>query len=99
MLKIKLSRTGKKNQANYRIVVAEAKSKRDGKFIENLGYYITDTTPSQLKLNLDRLAFWISQGAQPTDTVRALSQKTTSNELISLPPRQNPKPKKTKKTS
>ncbi|MFC1627379.1 30S ribosomal protein S16 [Patescibacteria group bacterium] len=72
MLKIKLSRTGKRGFATYKFIVAEARSKRDGKFIENLGTYNPNQKPANIKLKKKRLDYWLSQGAQPTDTVRRL---------------------------
>jgi len=75
MLKIKLSRTGKKGFATYKIIVNEAKSKRDGRYLELLGFYDPNTNPKTIKLNKKRLQFWLSQGAQPTDTVRRLIKK------------------------
>lgn len=75
MLKIKLSRTGKRGFATYKIIVNEAKSKRDGRYVELLGFYDPNTNPKTIKLNKKRLQFWLSQGAQPTDTVRRLIKK------------------------
>ncbi len=75
MLKIKLSRSGKKGFATYKIIVNEAKSKRDGRYVELLGFYNPNTNPKTIKLNKKRLQFWLSQGAQPTDTVRRLIKK------------------------
>jgi small subunit ribosomal protein S16 len=72
MLKIKLSRTGKKGFATYRIIVAEARSKRDGRYLELLGHYNPNTQPLTFKINKKRLDYWLSQGAQPTDTIRRL---------------------------
>ena len=75
MLKIKLSRTGKRHQPHYRIIVAEARSKRDGKYLANLGHYIPTPKPATLKLDTKAYDSWISKGAQPTDTVRQLRTK------------------------
>ncbi len=72
MLKIKLSRTGKKGYASYRIVVNEARTKRDGKYLELLGHYDPNTKPKTIKLDKKRLNHWLSKGAQPTQTVRRL---------------------------
>lgn len=72
MLKIKLTRTGKKGYASYRIVVNEARSKRDGQYLEALGLYDPNTTPKTIKINKKRLDHWLSKGAQPTLTVRRL---------------------------
>lgn len=73
MLKIKLSRTGKTHEPHYRIVVVEAKSKRDGKYVENLGHY----SPLNKELVLDMVRFndWKTKGAQPTETVATLAKR------------------------
>lgn len=73
MLKIKLSRTGKTHEPHYRIVVVEAKSKRDGKYVENLGHY----SPLNKQLVLDTVRFedWKKKGAQPTTTVASLAKR------------------------
>lgn len=78
MLKIKLVRTGKRNQAHYRIVINEAKDRRDGAYLEMIGHYIPALKPKVLELNLDRYNFWISQGAQPTETVAFLAKVAKS---------------------
>lgn len=75
MLKIKLSRIGKRNQPFYRIIVAEAKSKRDGKNIEILGTYNPIVKPKKIDLNLEKYQDWIKKGAQPTQTVKSLYNK------------------------
>ncbi|MBU0619072.1 30S ribosomal protein S16 [Patescibacteria group bacterium] len=78
MLKIKLTRTGKRNQPSYRFVVVEARSKRDGKYLESLGFYNPLTEPATIKINQKRLKHWLSCGAQPTETVRKLILKEAS---------------------
>jgi len=75
MLKIKLSRTGKKNQPSYRIVVAEARSKRDGRYVDCLGFYNPLTQPKTVHLDRKKYDDWLAKGAQPTATVRRLAQK------------------------
>jgi small subunit ribosomal protein S16 len=75
MLKIKLSRVGKKGFAEYRIVVAEARSKRDGRPVESLGHYQPRTNPPTVKLNQKKLQYWLERGAQPTKVVRNLIKK------------------------
>lgn len=75
MVKIRLARTGAKNQAKYRIVATDEKFKRDGRFIEILGYYDSTTNPSLVNFNKERVNFWISKGAQPTETVKRLVTK------------------------
>ena len=75
MLKIKLARTGKKNQPSYRFVVQEAREKRDGRAIEILGFYLPLASPAAVQIKRDRYQFWLTKGAQPTPTVRQLYQK------------------------
>ncbi len=75
MLKIKLTRVGKKGYASYKIIVNEARSKRDGKYLEQLGIYNPNTDPKTIKINQKRLNYWLSKGAQPTLTVRRLIKK------------------------
>ncbi len=75
MLKIKLSRTGKKHQPSYRIVVAERRSKRDGKFVALLGHFNPLTSPSTIVLDTKSYDEWLAKGAQPTNTVRAIRAK------------------------
>ena len=75
MLKIKLTRVGRKNQPAYRIVVNERRDKRDGKYVEQLGFY----NPVTKELTLDQEAYktWITKGAQPTPTVASLFDRLT----------------------
>ncbi len=72
MLKLKLSRTGKKGFASYKLIVAEAKSKRDGRYLEELGTYNPNLNPAGLSVNRPRVDYWLTQGAQPTNTIRRL---------------------------
>jgi len=72
MLAIKLMRTGAKKSPSYRVVVKEKQSKRDGAYLENLGTYNPTREPAEINLKADRVDYWISKGAQPTDTVRQL---------------------------
>jgi small subunit ribosomal protein S16 len=76
MLKIRLRRMGSKKAPFYRIVVADSRAPRDGAFVEELGYYNPLTNPSELKVDNEKAAQWIKDGAQPTDTVRALLKKS-----------------------
>ncbi len=69
MLKIRLQRRGKKHQAHYRIVVAEAHRSRDSKYIEDLGYYDPNKDPYLFKIDEEKTKKWLKNGAQPTDTV------------------------------
>ncbi len=71
-VKIRLKRTGKKKQPHYRVVVADARSPRDGRFIEEIGYYNPRVEPAEIRIDLEKAQDWISKGAQPTDTVRRL---------------------------
>ena len=75
-VKIRLKRMGAKKKPFYRIVVAESSAPRDGRFIEEVGYYNPVTDPIELKVNNDRVQQWIKNGAQPTDTVRGLLKKS-----------------------
>jgi small subunit ribosomal protein S16 len=75
MLKLKLYPTGKKNQIKYRVVVAEARSKREGKYIESLGFYDPQSEPATIKIDKVKFNQWIKKGAQPTPTVRLLAKK------------------------
>ena len=72
MVKIRLQREGKKKAPFYHIVVADSKSPRDGKIIEKIGTYDPMTEPSTIVLDQEKVAQWIKNGAQPTDTVKAL---------------------------
>ncbi|WP_129627738.1 30S ribosomal protein S16 [Candidatus Oscillochloris fontis] len=69
MVKIRLRRTGKTKQPSYRLVVADSRSPRDGKFIEIIGHYNPIRTPKVLEINADRARYWLGVGAQPSDTV------------------------------
>lgn len=68
MVKIRFRRTGSKKNASYRVVVAESTSPRDGRFIENIGYYQPQQDPPVLVIKEDRLFHWLSMGAQPSDS-------------------------------
>ena len=76
MLKIRLRRMGAKKAPFYRIVVADSRSPRDGSFVEEIGYYNPTTDPAELKVDNEKAAQWIKNGAQPTDTVRGLLKKS-----------------------
>jgi small subunit ribosomal protein S16 len=67
---------GAKKRPFYRIVVADSRAPRDGRFIEEIGYYNPMTEPSELKVDGEKARKWIDQGAQPSDTVRALLKKS-----------------------
>ena len=72
MVRIRLRRTGSKKQASYRVVVADQRAPRDGRFIENLGHYNPRTDPPTVVINRERLKYWLSKGAQPSDAVAQL---------------------------
>ena len=74
-VKIRLKRMGSKKNPFYRVVVADAKAPRDGRFIDELGYYNPLTEPAEIKLDAEKDSKWVKTGAQPTDTVRALIKK------------------------
>lgn len=72
MVKIRLRRMGKKKQPSYRVVVADSRSPRDGRFIETIGFYNPLTEPPTVQIKEDRALYWLSQGAQPSDAVAGL---------------------------
>ena len=74
-VRIRLRRMGRKKQPHYRVVVADGAAPRDGRFVENLGYYKPQSSPARLVLDLERFDYWVGQGAQPSDTVRSLAGK------------------------
>ncbi|NLW90098.1 MAG: 30S ribosomal protein S16 [Syntrophomonadaceae bacterium] len=73
--KIRLKRMGAKKNPFYRIVVADARSPRDGRFIEEIGYYDPATEPATIKIDEDKAMKWLADGAKPTDTAKSLLQK------------------------
>ena len=75
MLKIKLTRIGKRGESHYRIVVAERRSKAGSKFIDELGYYSPQTEPATIKVDQQKLQTWLKKGAQPTPTLQLLLKK------------------------
>ena len=75
-VKIRLKRMGAKKSPFYRVVVADERAPRDGKFIEEIGYYNPLTDPADINIDAEKAQKWISNGAQPTDTVRALLKKS-----------------------
>ncbi len=74
-VKIRLTRMGKKKNPFYRIVVADQRSRRDGAPIDEIGYYDPMTNPANVKIDAEKATKWLNNGAQPTDTVRALLKK------------------------
>lgn len=71
-VKIRLTRTGKKKAPSYRVIVADERAPRDGRFIEELGYYDPTQDPSVVKIDVEKAKTWIKNGAKPTDTVAKL---------------------------
>lgn len=69
MVRIRLRRTGSTKQASYRVIVADQHSPRDGQFIENVGHYNPRTNPPTFEINRERVAYWLENGAQPSDSV------------------------------
>lgn len=74
-VKIRLRRMGAKKAPFYRVVVADSRSPRDGRFIEEIGYFNPMTEPNEVKIDAEKAKQWIANGAQPTDTVKALLKK------------------------
>ena len=75
-VKIRLKRMGMKKMPFYRVVVADERSPRDGRFIEEIGYYNPMTEPATIKIDVESAKKWLSNGAQPTDTARTLLKKS-----------------------
>ena len=75
-VKIRLRRMGAKKAPFYRIVVADSRSPRDGRFIEEIGYYNPCTEPSEIKVDVEKAEKWLKNGAQPTETVKVLLKKS-----------------------
>ncbi len=75
MVKIRLKRMGANKKPFYRVVVADSRAPRDGKFIEEIGYYNPMTDPADIKIDEEKAKKWLGTGAQPTDTVKKLFQK------------------------
>ena len=75
MVKIRLRRIGTRNVPAYRIVVADARSPRDGRFIENLGTYDPRKAGVNFRVDLDRAKYWVQKGAQPSETVRSILKR------------------------
>jgi len=75
MLRIRLRRTGKKKQPSYRVVVADARAPRDGRFVEIIGFYNPRTDPPTFRIDEERALYWLSQGAKPSEPVARLLEK------------------------
>ncbi len=75
MVRIRLMRMGRKGQPSYRVVVADSRSPRDGRFIENIGWYNPLTEPSTIQIDAERAKYWLSKGAQPSESVDSLLRR------------------------
>ena len=76
MVKMRLRRMGAKKAPFYRVVVADSRYPRDGRFIEEIGYYNPQTEPAEVKIDAEKAKAWLVKGAQPTETVRNLLKKS-----------------------
>ena len=76
MVKIRLRRMGAKKAPFYRVIVADGRYPRDGRFIEEIGYYNPLTSPAEIKIDVEKANEWLAKGAQPTETVKALFKKS-----------------------
>ncbi len=85
MLAIRLMRMGAKKSPSYRVVVKEKLSKRDGAYVENVGFYNPTREPLELRLDLERVNYWMGKGAQPTDTVRQLIRRASKAAAADAP--------------
>jgi small subunit ribosomal protein S16 len=90
MLKIKLARFGKRHQPHFRFVITEARDKRDGRYVANIGHYAPTQQPKLIKLDLKEYDEWVKKGAQPTETVSALAERLRSGKPFT----KNKKPSK-----
>ena len=75
-VKMRLRRMGAKKAPTYRVIVADSRSPRDGRFIEEIGYYNPLTEPAEIKIDAEKAKKWIANGAQPTETVKSLLKKS-----------------------
>ena len=75
-VKMRLRRIGAKKAPFYRVIVADSRSPRDGRFIEEIGYYNPLTEPAEIKIDAEKAKKWLSNGAQPTETVKSLLKKS-----------------------
>tara|TARA_Y100001970_G_C14240507_1_gene864626 strand:- start:1021 stop:1260 length:240 start_codon:yes stop_codon:yes gene_type:complete len=79
MVRIRLSRGGSKKRPYYRVIVADQKCKRDGRYLEHIGFYNPMVSENRFEINSERFNYWISVGAQPTDRVNKLIKKSKSS--------------------
>ncbi|PMP72651.1 MAG: 30S ribosomal protein S16 [Thermodesulfovibrio aggregans] len=78
MVRIRLMRLGAKKKPFYRVVVADARARRDGPFIEIVGTYNPKKDPAEVNLNMERVKYWLQKGAQPSDTVKKLIEQVSA---------------------
>ena len=81
MLSIRMTRVGSKKKPYFRVVIAEARSKRESRFLETVGTYNPRVKPAKVELNKERVQHWLTQGAQPSDSVRTLFAKHLTKDL------------------
>ncbi|KMQ49899.1 30S ribosomal protein S16p [Chitinispirillum alkaliphilum] len=81
-VKIRLARVGRKKLAKYRVVAADSRMRRDGRFIETVGFYDPQSEPKVFEFKTERLAYWLNQGAQPTLTVKNLLKQDRMSEKL-----------------
>ncbi len=86
MLAIRLSRTGSKKQAHYRLVVCETKQAAEGRFVEIVGHYNPRTVPATVTVNQERIAHWLKAGARPSATVRTLLASQVAGAPVAAAP-------------
>ena len=106
-VKIRLAQRGKKKTRTYRVVVADARSPRDGKFIEDLGFYNPHDNPSTVDIDVEKAVSWLDKGAQPSDRVQKLLEisgawaqwRSTKGEVVSIPKAPEPKIKSSSKAN
>ena len=86
MLAIRLMRMGAKKSPSYRVIVKEKLSKRDGAYVENVGFYNPTRNPAEVRLDMERVNYWLGRGAQPTDTVRQLIRRQSKAQAAEAQP-------------
>jgi small subunit ribosomal protein S16 len=85
MVVIRLRRAGSKKRPFFRVVVTDSRAARDSSFVEVLGHYNARTKPETLKLDRERLDYWLSKGAQPSDTIRTMLQRNPAPPAAAVP--------------
>ncbi len=106
-VKIRLAQRGKKKNRTYRVVVADSRSPRDGKFIEDLGYYDPHHNPSKVEINVDKAVSWLDKGAQPSERAQKLLEisgawaqwRSSKGEVVSIPTAPSEKVKSSSKAN